>query len=74
MGVKVFEYECPTHGKFEEFSWGRKEWTLCPQCKEVSTPALSAPRSNLEGITGAFPDAAAKWKRLHIEAAKPSKS
>lgn len=70
--IRVYEYTCPTHGKFEQFALGRKEYVLCPECGEVSEPALSAPRSKLEGITGDFPTAADAWARKHVEAAKKS--
>ena len=70
MSLKVFEYECPTHGRFEIFPTNPVDARTCPICGQNSPRALSAPRSKLEGITGAFPTAADKWARMHYEAAK----
>jgi hypothetical protein len=36
----------------------------CRHCGNDATKMLAAPRSKLEGFTGAFPDAYTKWERL----------
>lgn len=70
MGLKVYEYECPAHGRVEMFESNPAEVRECPNCGLTSPRALCAPRSKLEGWSGAFPTAADKWARMHYEAAK----
>lgn len=67
---KVFEYQCPIHGRFEKFETNPAAAHACPNCGSESARALSAPRSQLEGVTGAFPTAADKWARLHEQAGR----
>jgi transcription elongation factor Elf1 len=44
--------------------------TTCKTCGQAAIRVVSAPRIALEGITGAFPDAADKWVRVRAEKRK----
>lgn len=43
---------------------------VCSHCGKEAIKALAAPRSNLEGFTGAFPDAYDRWARVRAERLK----
>jgi len=42
----------------------------CPECHGDAIEQLSTPTVKLEGITGAFPDAADRWARIREDNAK----
>jgi hypothetical protein len=43
---------------------------VCSHCGKEAIKALAAPRSNLEGFTGAFPDAYDRWAKVRAERLK----
>ena len=43
---------------------------VCSHCGKEAIKALAAPRSNLEGFTGAFPDAYDRWARVRADKLK----
>lgn len=43
---------------------------VCSHCGKDAIKALAAPRSNLEGFTGAFPDAYDRWVKVRAEKLK----
>lgn len=43
---------------------------VCTHCGKDAIKALAAPRSNLEGFSGAFPDAYDRWTRVRAEKLK----
>lgn len=44
------------------------------KCGGITFPRVSAPNFKLEGITGAFPDAHARWARIREENYRQRKS
>lgn len=46
---------------------------VCPHCGKEAIRTLAAPRSNLEGFTGAFPDAYERWAKVRAERLKVEK-
>ena len=40
---------------------------VCSHCGKDAIKVLAAPRSNLEGFTGAFPDAYDRWARVRAD-------
>jgi hypothetical protein len=61
--IRVREFMCPTHGRFERFVDGDMTVSLCPKCDLPSPRVISAPRCKLDGTTGDFPGAAMQWER-----------
>lgn len=43
---------------------------VCTHCGKDAIKALAAPRSNLEGFSGAFPDAYDRWARVRADKLK----
>jgi hypothetical protein len=43
---------------------------VCSHCGMNAVKVLAAPRSNLEGFTGAFPDAYDRWARVRADRLK----
>lgn len=62
MSLRVYDFRCPQGHVTEHFVDAVIEEVQC-HCECMATRCLSAPRSKLEGITGAFPGAADKWER-----------
>ena len=61
----IFEFQCrKCKDTFEKLTEYIKE-TECPSCGSMADKIISAPRISLEGISGAFPDAAAAWEKKH---------
>lgn len=70
MPKRMFEFVCAKGHNTEKFVDTEVRVVECPHCHNDASRVISSPRISLEGLTGAFPDAAAKWARLHTEAAK----
>lgn len=67
----LFDFKCRTCGHVEEVLIDSKEKHIrCEKCTNVADRVISPVRSNLEGITGHFPDAADKWARQHEKAGR----
>lgn len=60
--LRVFDFLCPEGHVTEHFVEPGIEEVQCA-CERLAKRQLAAPRAKLEGITGAFPGAADKWKR-----------
>tara|TARA_R110000787_G_scaffold181153_3_gene293287 strand:- start:1063 stop:1296 length:234 start_codon:yes stop_codon:yes gene_type:complete len=61
---KLFEFECDQCGIFEDLVDYTKEHD-CPSCGKIAYKIISTPSIQLEGWSGAFPGAHAKWERNH---------
>jgi putative FmdB family regulatory protein len=60
----LFDFECKDCGVFDKII----EYTTttdCPTCGKESKKLISAPNIMLEGVSGDFPDAHAKWAKKH---------
>lgn len=68
MPKRMFEFVCDNIHISERLVDESVRQTECVVCGEVATRIMSAVRCNLEGITGDFPGAYAKWNRVHREA------
>lgn len=67
----LFDFKCNKCGNTQErFVNPDTKLMICKQCEGVSEKQLAAPRSKLEGITGAFPGAYHKWADDHEKRAK----
>ena len=65
----LFEFKCEQCGVFEDLVEYTKEHD-CPTCGTVAYKIISAPRIQLEGWSGSFPGATAKWERKHWQDAR----
>ena len=63
------DFKCPTCGVFERFIDHKVEVVEC-ECGQIANRQFSAPRSKLEGISGAFPDAHARWAKIREDNAR----
>jgi putative FmdB family regulatory protein len=62
---RIFEFKCQKCKEiFDEYT-EYKQHTECPLCGGQADKIISAPRIDLEGITGAFPGAAWAWEKKH---------
>ena len=67
----LFDYKCNKCGSVQErFVSPDVKFMICKKCEGTSEKQLAAPRSKLEGITGAFPGAYHKWADDHEKRAK----
>jgi len=65
---RIYEFSCTDGcGVFEEYIDENIMVELCPTCGALSNRIVSAVRSKLEGFTGDFPDAHARWSRVRAE-------
>jgi putative FmdB family regulatory protein len=60
----LFDFECKDCGVFDKIIEYTKT-TDCPTCGKESKKLISTPTIKLEGISGDFPDAHAKWAKKH---------
>jgi hypothetical protein len=63
---RIFEFACPEGHITERLVDSEQRTVLC-RCFAEAERIVSAPRVNLEGITGAFPGAYDKWERVRKE-------
>lgn len=70
MARRMFEFVCDNGHIHECLIDSEVREKECPVCGNVATRIMSAVRCELEGITGDFPGAYAKWNRVHQEAAR----
>lgn len=61
--IRVFDFVCANGHRTEMFVDQKTTGIACPVCSEPAGRVISAPRAQLEGITGAFPSAADAWER-----------
>ena len=62
---RLFEFKCDPCDLVTEEYTEYKTNSLCPSCGGETYKIISAPQVKLEGITGAFPGAAARWAKMH---------
>ena len=60
----LFDFECKDCGVFDKFT-KYTTTTDCPTCGKESKKILNTPTIKLEGISGDFPDAHARWAKKH---------
>ncbi len=70
----LFDFKCTTcDHRIEKLVKRDVREIECPECGGTMARCISPVRSNLEGLSGHFPDAADKWARMHEkEGRKPS--
>lgn len=67
---RLFDFLCDEHHVTEALRDDSERTIICPQCGKEAVRQVSAPSINLEGFTGAFPDAYSKWERVRAEKLK----
>lgn len=67
---RIFEFSCDDGHVTERLMDDTIRTADCKVCGKESHRIVSAPRVNLEGITGAFPGAYDKWTRVQAEKLK----
>jgi len=70
----LFDFKCSAGHVSEHLVHRTTEKVTCTVCHTDAVKQLAAPRSKLEGITGDFPGAYAKWERNHRQALDVAKS
>ncbi len=60
----LFSFECKDCGVFDKFT-KYTTTTDCPTCGKEAKKILNTPTIKLEGLSGDFPDAHAKWAKKH---------
>jgi hypothetical protein len=68
------DFECENGHISEHFVDHSINRVQCPHCDLLATRKLAAPRSKLEGITGAFPTASDRWAMVHEQANRVAQS
>jgi hypothetical protein len=67
MSIRVFDFECP-NGHVDEYFVGPGTVSLkCAHCDETAKRIITAPRVNLDPISGHFPGATMSWERRREE-------
>lgn len=64
---RIFEFSCDDGHISEQLVSDSCRESTCRECGKAAIRIMSAPRVNLEGITGAFPGAYEKWARVRAE-------
>lgn len=72
----LFDFDCvECNHRIEKLVKSDVRHAECPECGGNMYRVISPVRSKLEGISGHFPDAAAKWAKQHEqEGRKPSET
>ena len=70
----LFDFKCSAGHVSEHLVHRTTEKVTCPVCHSDAVKQIAAPRSKLEGITGSFPGAYAKWERNRKQALDVAKS
>ena len=70
----LFDFKCSAGHISEHLVHRTTEKVTCPVCHTDAVKQLAAPRSKLEGITGAFPTASDRWATMHEQAVNVAKS
>jgi len=66
---KIYDARCSAGHVTEVFGYS-DETFRCGECNLEAKRIISPIRCQLEGVSGDFPDAAAKWARRHEKAAR----
>jgi hypothetical protein len=59
--IRVYDFRCAQGHVTEMFVDSDLLVTNCPRCGDLADRTIPAPRSQLEGFSGAFPGAYHKW-------------
>lgn len=59
----LYDWRCPTHGRFERLAKSSEQSIECDECGQASVRLISAPRIALSGTDPDFPRAYAKWDK-----------
>ena len=78
MKLLMFDFECPTHGTFEDLAKSSKKTVPCPQCKAPARRLISPVKIDKIGMAlqeGASPTSVDYFEHIHrqrkkIESAK----
>ena len=63
MSKRLFDFRCANGHIHEELVPSDWRSVPCDQCNQPANRLIAAPHVQLEGITGAFPSAAAAWEK-----------
>jgi hypothetical protein len=61
------DFKCADNHVTEALREDSVRTIVCPHCGKDAIKVLAAPRSKLEGFSGAFPDAYDRWSRVRAE-------
>lgn len=70
--MPLYEYKCE-EGHVSEYLSNistRTNSKVCKMCEKEASYIISTPTVELEGITGDFPGAYAKWEKNHMQKLK----
>lgn len=70
----LYDFKCECGHTFEAMVGMRDRTHKCGRCGDRATRMISTPRIRLEGHTGDFPTAHAKWVKTHEQEAKKTTS
>jgi hypothetical protein len=70
MTKRIFEFVCDNNHISERLVEDSVREVECVVCGVLAHRIVSAVRCSLEGITGDFPGAYAKWNNVHREASR----
>jgi len=65
--IKVYDYLCAAGHRNEIFSEQHHVVQDCPDCGAPAHRTISAPRFQLEGVSGDFPGAAMQWEKKRAQ-------
>jgi hypothetical protein len=59
----MLDFMCSKEHISEQLVKAGTDWVICSTCGETAGRLVSAPRIALDGISGDFPTASAKWEQ-----------
>ena len=70
----LYDFQCKCGSKFEALAKMSDTTCECKRCGKMAQRLISMPRIALEGHTGQFPTAHARWVKIHEEEARKTTS
>lgn len=70
MPKRMFEFSCSEGHITEQLVDPEVRTSVCRECSEEAHRMVSAPTVRLEGISGSFPGAYARWEKVRAEKLK----